>query len=98
MAVRLFFGGGASERASRHNEDETNLINFTVSLTAASEFVRGGGGSRGLGVHGAGVWWAARSVRLLTALIAATHGLSVRKAKSGTVGAIFFVPLLLGLN
>lgn len=30
---------------------------------------------------------------LLTALIAATHGLSVIKAKSGTVGGIFFVPL-----
>lgn len=69
----------------------TDLINFTVSLTAASDS-GGGGGFRG--------WerWAAWSVRLLTALIATTHGLYVIKAKSGTVGGIFFVLLLLRLN
>lgn len=45
---------GLSERATRHNEDMTNLINFTVSLTAASEFVRGGevAGGWGAGVVG----------------------------------------------
>lgn len=73
----------------------SNLINFTVSLTAASEFVRGGEVAGGFGER---VCWAAWSVRLLTALIAATHGLSVIKAKSGTVGGIFFVSLLFLLN
>lgn len=39
---------------NRHNEDMTNLINFTVSLTAASEFVRGGEVAGGSGSGCAG--------------------------------------------
>lgn len=79
----------------RYNEDMTNLINFTVSLTAASDSVRRGGGGGVGGVQVGGgfrgwEWWAAWSVRLLTALIATTHSLYVIKAKSGTVGGIFW--------
>lgn len=37
-------------------------------------------------------------MRLLTPLIATEHSLYVIKAKSGTVGGIFFVPLLLLRN
>lgn len=69
-------------------QERTTLINFSVPLTAASDSVRRGRG------FGEWEWWAAWSVRLLTALIAATHSLYVIKAKSGTVERIFFLPLL----
>lgn len=57
VAVHVFFG--PSEWANRYNEDMTNLINFTVSLTAASEFVRGGevAGGSGSGCGGKLALW-----------------------------------------
>lgn len=85
----------------RYNEDMTNLINFTVSLTAASDSVRRGGGGGGVQVVG-GV----QGVGVVGSLVCeVTYGLNCHHTQlvcnKGQVrhsGRNLLVPLLLLLN